>query len=268
MAGFAFLRSRAAVAAITFAATAVAVGGVGYAVASSSPGSGATFYGCASSTGAIRSSSIRVGTAPTCRTGETLQTWDQQGPQGAQGPVGQASVVNLTDAADCPKPPPAPTDPATAPASRAFLDIPSIPGDSVDARHANQIDVVSWSWGAVNGSGACGTTPKGGAFLDFEIIKHVDKASPGLAKATVNGTNLSTITFRLSNSQFDYLTLALDNAVVTSYQFVGGGNNVLPNEKVTIASSHITYTLTPQRADGTPGTPISFCYDTQGQVAC
>ena len=271
------LRSHVALVLGTVLVTATVVGGVSYAFASSD-GTGTTFYGCASTaTGAIRAATIRAGQPPACKTTETLESWNAAGPQGPQGPQGQvgpvgpASVVNVTGGADCPKPPQPPSNPANMPPSRAFLAIPSIPGDTTDARHARQIDVVSWSWGAAAGANAlagCGGRAGTPSLLDLTVVKRIDKASPLLAQAGMEGTNLDTITLRLGNGSFDYLTLALDTAIVSSYQFNGGANQTVPTETVTFTSSRVTYTLVQQQADGTPGTPISFCYDAQIPVTC
>lgn len=46
-----------------------------------------TFYGCKDSVGNI--TTIREGTAPTCKRGQTLTSWNNQGPQGLPGANGQ-----------------------------------------------------------------------------------------------------------------------------------------------------------------------------------
>jgi type VI secretion system secreted protein Hcp len=265
--GHGILKSRTAIAVLACALTAVAVGGVSYAVAAGT-GGGATFYACASSTGAIRAASIRVGSPPTnCRTGESVQSWNEQGQPGAQGPVGQASVVNVSAPAACPAPAGTPT--ATG-GPQAFLDIPTIPGESTDTAHRNQIDVLSWSEGVTGGAGsACGGAAGGKAtFNEFTITKRVDKASPPLMLAGALGTNLGTITLHVAKQSVDYLTFKLDNALVSSTKVSWKNGDEGPTESVTFVFGALEISYTPQNPDGTPGSPVITCFNLASQTTC
>ena len=59
-----------------------------------------------------------------------------------------------------------------------FLSLPGVPGGAVDARHAGEIEVLSWSWGASNpvvdggggGAGAGKVTVQG-----LKVRKRIDK---------------------------------------------------------------------------------------------
>ena len=42
-----------------------------------------------------------------------------------------------------------------------FLRLDGIPGESVDAKHKGEIDVLSWSWGEI--AADAGAAPGGGA---------------------------------------------------------------------------------------------------------
>ena len=68
-----------------------------------------------------------------------------------------------------------------------FARIGAIKGESRDAKHKDEIEVLSWSWGVSQ----TGTTPSGGgggkgkaSFHDFNFTHHIDKASPVLMNAT------------------------------------------------------------------------------------
>ena len=66
-------------------------------------------------------------------------------------------------------------------ASDIFAKIGDIKGESLDSKHKDEVEVLSWSWG-VSQSGT--TRPGGGAgagkasFNDFNFTHRIDKASP------------------------------------------------------------------------------------------
>ena len=64
-----------------------------------------------------------------------------------------------------------------------FLKIDSIPGESADDKHKNEIQCESWSFGATQ-SGSFAAGGGGGAgkvqMQDFHFVKKVDKAGPKL----------------------------------------------------------------------------------------
>jgi type VI secretion system secreted protein Hcp len=255
--------SRIGLAVFASVLTAAAVGGVSYAVAATG-GSTSTFYGCSTATGALRSSSIRIDTPPTCRAGESLQTWNAQGPTGPQGAVGQASVVTIDSARDCPQPPTAGASPDSQ-----WLDIPSIPGEATDIAHANQIDVLSWAWG-VNNPGCPGGAASGGTVTlnALNVKKGIDKASPLLMLAAAQGTNLGTVTLgvRKAGATFDYLSFQLSNVVISRHSISSGGDR--PTESLSINYTKVEFKEIPAAPDGSPGTPVISCVDTTGQVPC
>ena len=75
-----------------------------------------------------------------------------------------------------------------------FACVGTIKGESQDAKHKDEIDVLSWSWG-VSQSGIAGHGGGGGAgkasFQDFNFTHHVDKASPLVMKACATGQHIS-----------------------------------------------------------------------------
>src|SRR5690242_9312910 len=108
-------------------------------------------------------------------------------------------------------------------ASAIFARIDTIQGESKDARHKDEIDVISWSWGLSQsaGTGAGGGRGAGKvSFRDLLFTHHVDKASPSLMKACATGKHLksATITVRKGGgkSQAEYLVIALSDVLVGS----------------------------------------------------
>jgi len=257
------------------AAVAVTLGGVGYAIAANSPAT--VFYGCSGADGSVKL--ITAGTPPTCKVGETLQSWNAQGPQGlpgtqgqagqpgAQGPVGQASVVGFPHS-DCPEFPV-----AGGGSTSQILDIPNVPGDSNIDGFEDLIETQDFTWGSSDGQGGpagCGTGADGSFFFDLTVTKHFDKSSQPLMLANLKGTDLGTIKLQLLKAVGAhlqaYLTIQLEHAHVATDQMSGGGGGI--DEKVTFTSSKATVSYRTQKADGSLNPPIEICFDAGTQVDC
>src|SRR6516162_8986230 len=82
-----------------------------------------------------------------------------------------------------------------------FLKLAGIDGESVDAKHKGEIDVLAWSWGLseeppqTGGGGGVGKV-KG---KDLSIQKLVDLASPLLLLASAEGKHISDGTLTARN---------------------------------------------------------------------
>jgi type VI protein secretion system component Hcp len=60
--------------------------------------------------------------------------------------------------------------------------------------------------------------------------------------------------------------VALTNVLVTGIQTVANGD--VPSELVTLNYTRIKTTYQTQKADGTLGTPVTFCWDQALNAAC
>src|SRR2546428_4790168 len=95
--------------------------------------------------------------------------------------------------------PPEPQGDAVA--SDIFAKIGDIKGESLDDKHKDEIEVLSWSWGVTN-TGARGGGAGGGAgkasVRDLSFTHKIDKASPVLMQTCATGVHLkeATITHR------------------------------------------------------------------------
>jgi type VI secretion system secreted protein Hcp len=74
-----------------------------------------------------------------------------------------------------------------------FLKLAGIEGESEDAKHKGEIDVLAWSWGVSETPGSQ-TGGGGGAgkpqFRDLSIQKLVDVTAPLLLAATAKGSHI------------------------------------------------------------------------------
>ena len=148
-----------------------------------------------------------------------------------------------------------------------FARIGTIKGESQDAKHKDEIEVLSWSWG-LSGSGAMAHGGGGGegktSFHDFSVTHHVDKASPVLMKACATGEHIkdATITVRKAGTgQQEYLVITMSDVVVTSVSTSVSAEGVATSEGVTLAFAKVDLEYKPQKADGSLDAGVHFRYD-------
>jgi type VI secretion system secreted protein Hcp len=148
-----------------------------------------------------------------------------------------------------------------------FARIGTIKGESQDAKHKAEIEVLSWSWGLSNS----GTLAHGGgggegktSFHDFSFTHHVDKASPVLMKACATGEHIkdATITVRKGGKgQQEYLVITMTDVIVTSVSTSVSAEGEATNEGVTLAFAKVDLEYKPQKPDGSLGAGVHFKYD-------
>ena len=141
-------------------------------------------------------------------------------------------------------------------AADIFAKIGDIKGESNDAKHKDEIEVLSWSWG-VSQSGTMAHGGGGGAgkasFQDFNFMHNIDKASPVLLQAA---RPVSTSRKRPSRcakparAPQEFLVIKLTDILISSVSS-SGSRRVVPRPR---ASRSITrrsmLEYKPQKADG------------------
>ena len=153
-------------------------------------------------------------------------------------------------------------------ASDIFAKIGDIKGESLDDKHKDEIEVLSWSWGVSNaGSMAHGGGGGEGkaSFSDLSFTHKIDKASPVLMKACATGVHIkeATITHRKAGKgQQEFLIFKMNDVIVTSVQDSDGGDDL--TESVSIAFAKIDLEYRPQKRDGSLDAGIHFKYDIKG----
>src|ERR1700757_5181666 len=71
-----------------------------------------------------------------------------------------------------------------------FLNIQGLKGEALDAKHKDEMDIFSWSWGMhQRGSGHVGGGLGSGKVevMDMTLTKFIDKSTPDLMLACCNG---------------------------------------------------------------------------------
>jgi type VI secretion system secreted protein Hcp len=155
-------------------------------------------------------------------------------------------------------------------ASDIFAKIGDIKGESLDDKHKDQIEVLSYSWGVTNaGSMASGSGGGEGkaTFHDLSFTHNVDKASPVLMQACATGVHLkeATITHRKAGKgQQEFLVIKMNDVIVTSVTHGSNGADGA-SENVSIAFAKVNVEYKPQKADGSLDAGIHFKYDLKAQ---
>jgi type VI secretion system secreted protein Hcp len=149
-----------------------------------------------------------------------------------------------------------------------FLKFDGIKGESTDAKHKDELDIHSWSWGATNAARAGGRGAAGAgkvALQDFHFVMPLSKASPSLMRACATGQHIKTATLsgrKAGKGQQDYLTFKFYDVLVSSYQTGGSAQaNELPTEQVSINYAKIEVEYRAQTPDGKAGPATTFKYD-------
>lgn len=150
-------------------------------------------------------------------------------------------------------------------AADIFAKIGDIKGESLDDKHKDEIEVLSFSWGVTNaqviagGGGAAGKA----TFQDLTFVHTLDKASPNLLKACATGTHIkdAVITHRKAGKgQQEYLVVKLNDVIITSVTHGGSGGQPI-SENVTLAFAKIDLQYKPQKADGSLDAGVDFKFD-------
>ncbi len=114
-----------------------------------------------------------------------------------------------------------------------FLKIDGIDGESTDAKHKDEINIESFSWGATNSGNAAHGSGGGVGKVspqDFHFVMRFNKASPKLFLACASGEHIkgAILTARKAGGdQEDFLKWTLTDCLVVSYQ-TGANTNAVP----------------------------------------
>jgi type VI secretion system secreted protein Hcp len=150
----------------------------------------------------------------------------------------------------------------------AFLKLDGIEGESTDAAHKGEIEVLSFSWGVNQtfspGSGGAGGSGKA-SFQDLHFNTIVSKASPRLFKACATGEHIKKASLSMRKAggrqQQEFLKIELEEVLVSSYQPAGDTGGDAPVEDLALSFAKIRFSYIPQNADGSAGDPVTAGFD-------
>ena len=153
-------------------------------------------------------------------------------------------------------------------ATDIFAKIGDIKGESVDVKHKDEIEVLSFSWGVTN----AGPTSSGGGsgagkaeFQDLAIVHGIDRATPALLKACASGQHIkdATITHRKAGKgQQEYPIIKLNEVTITAVTHAGAEDQPYA-ESVSLKFAKVDLEYKPQRSDGSLDEGLHFKFDLQ-----
>jgi len=136
-----------------------------------------------------------------------------------------------------------------------FLKLDGIQGESRDLKHKDEIQLESFSWGAVNESAHSAGGGGGAGKVQIEglhITKRIDKASPLLFLACAAGRHIKSaiLTGRKAvKGQQEFLVVKLNDLLVSSYHTTGGPDGD-PVDQLSFNFAKISFGFHSQRPDG------------------
>jgi len=154
-------------------------------------------------------------------------------------------------------------------AADIFAKLGDIKGESLDDKHKDEVELLSWSWGVAN----IGAPPAGGGqarptFHDFSFTHKIDKASPLLLQSCATGQHLkeATITRRKAGKgQQEFLVIKMNDVIITSVNEADQGSGEDGFETVTLNFAKVDVEYRPQKPDGSLDAGVHFKYDIKAQ---
>ncbi len=147
-----------------------------------------------------------------------------------------------------------------------FMKLEGITGESKDAKHKGEVDVLAWSWGMSNS----GTTHSGGGggagkvnVQDLSFTKFVDLSSTSLMLAVANGKHISKATLvvrKAGENPLEYITIVMTQVLVTSLSTGGSGgeDRLTENVSLNFAKAEVTYKEQGKDGKAAGGTPFKW----------
>jgi type VI secretion system secreted protein Hcp len=152
-----------------------------------------------------------------------------------------------------------------------FLKLDGIAGESVDDKHKDWIQIMSWSWGASQVTSVAGTGGSGAGkadLSDFSIMKFLDKASTPLFKSLTTGGHIKTGTMEAVKSGGNgkpFLKVDFQELFVTSQQL--SGSSEIPTESVSFSYNQIKVEYSTQDEKGVITVAGSVTFNTKTNVS-
>ena len=149
-----------------------------------------------------------------------------------------------------------------------FLKLDGIEGESLDEKHKNEIQIMSWSWGASNVSSVSGTGGSGAgkvSLSDFNIMANFDKATPKFFKSVCAGTHIKTGTMSAIKAGADgkpYLKVDFKELFVTGLQI--SGSSEIPTVSLSFSYNEIKIDYSTQNEQGNLTSIGPVGYDLKG----
>lgn len=140
-----------------------------------------------------------------------------------------------------------------------FLKIDGINGESRKKGHQDEIDIVSFDFGAVQHgsfhSGGAGGGSGKAEISDIRVQKQVDKASPMLFKACASGKHIKEVMIYSQKAgdggnALTYYKIKMEDVLVSDVHNSGAAGGDAITESVTFNCAKVTFDYQAQNAQG------------------
>jgi type VI secretion system secreted protein Hcp len=150
-----------------------------------------------------------------------------------------------------------------------FLKMSGVRGESLDARHEDEIEISHWSWGLKNSATFAMTDDQSVKHATTEsvvITKKFDRASSTLAGYCAKGQHIghATITCRKNaggGAKVEFMVVELMKVMVTDVKYESKGDVEEEPETITLSFSQFRIKYRIQHSDGTAGPVNQFGWD-------
>lgn len=153
-----------------------------------------------------------------------------------------------------------------------FIKIGDLKGESSDAKHKEDCDVLAWSWGMSN-SGSAHVGGGAGAgkvnVQDLSFTKYIDKSTPDLMLACCNGKHFPKATLivrKAGEKPLEYLTITMEEVIISSVSTGGSGGEDRLTENVSLNFAKVKVDYKEQTKSGTGGATPSMSWDIAGNA--
>ena len=145
-----------------------------------------------------------------------------------------------------------------------FLKLDGVKGESMDAAHAGEIDIESFSWGETNATTIGSATGGAGAgkvkFDSLVFTARVNIASPQLALMCASGQHIpiAVLTARKAGGkQEEYYKVTFKTVFITHYRSAAVASaDDIPRDEITCAFGEYVIEYRPQTKEGGLGSAV------------
>jgi len=153
-------------------------------------------------------------------------------------------------------------------ADNIFLNIPTIPGQTMQTGFAKQIECLSYSHGVsiqVTGDTTNSERTSGRPIhQDFHVTKYLDKATPLINQKCCEATALPSVIITIGRNDagavIPLIIYTLEDVILSSVS-VGGGGGDKPVESVSLNYSSIKWDYTAQKEESGAAGTVSGSWD-------
>ncbi|KVP71334.1 Hcp1 family type VI secretion system effector [Burkholderia ubonensis] len=148
-----------------------------------------------------------------------------------------------------------------------FLRLAGINGESRDASHRNEIEVITWNWSVsqqsnmhLGSGGGAGKTTVG----DMLFEHYIDCASPNLIQYCLLGKHIPEAVLvmrKAGGAPLEYLKIAMEGVLVTQVTATSNCSMAMPREEVRLSFARVRQEYVIQNARGGNGGAVTMGYD-------